>query len=136
MKEAVAKAVATQCSFSCAHAKIMQGLSLDKARIDLRKAFTDGMAYVALSRCRSTVGLQLDGFCSKGITASFDVLEYYENLERQANNLEACRDPGAPDGDRTSMRAEEDFMSLSRAMRDVGRTCVRWEHELNSHRLG
>lgn len=41
-----------------------QGQTLDKARIDLRRGFTDGQAYVALSRVRSADGVYLDGFPS------------------------------------------------------------------------
>ena len=102
-----------------------QGLTLDKARIDLCKAFADGMAYVALSRVRSSSGLHLEGFYPDRITASRVVLNYYDTLERQARNPEAWRDRGDLGGDRAAMRAAEDFQHLSKAMRDVGRTCVR-----------
>lgn len=38
------------------------GMTLDCARMSLRAAFTPGMAYVALSRCRSLDGIQLDDY--------------------------------------------------------------------------
>ena len=41
-----------------------QGQTLDRARIDLRRGFADGQAYVALSRVRSAEGVYLDGFPS------------------------------------------------------------------------
>lgn len=47
-----------------------QGQTLDMARIDLRRGFTDGQAYVALSRVRSEEGVYLDGIPSD---ASLDV---------------------------------------------------------------
>ena len=36
------------------------GMTLECARMSLRAAFTSGMAYVALSRCRSLDGIQVD----------------------------------------------------------------------------
>jgi len=39
-----------------------QGMTLDSARIDLRRAFVAGMGYVALSRVRDLPSLTLDGF--------------------------------------------------------------------------
>ena len=38
------------------------GMTLECARMSLRAAFTPGMAYVALSRCRSLDGIQLDDY--------------------------------------------------------------------------
>ena len=37
-------------------------MTLDCARMSLRAVFTPGMAYVALSRCRSLEGIQLDDY--------------------------------------------------------------------------
>lgn len=37
-------------------------MTLDRARMSLRGVFTTGMAYVALSRCRSLAGVQLDDY--------------------------------------------------------------------------
>lgn len=39
-----------------------QGMTLDAAQIDLRKAFVEGMGYVALSRVKNLSSLKLEGF--------------------------------------------------------------------------
>jgi ATP-dependent DNA helicase PIF1 len=47
-----------------------QGMTLDAARIDLRRAFVEGMGYVALSRVRSLKHLILDGFNGMALRVS------------------------------------------------------------------
>lgn len=47
-----------------------QGMTLDAARIDLRKAFVEGMGYVALSRVRGLKHLILDGFNGMALRVS------------------------------------------------------------------
>jgi ATP-dependent exoDNAse (exonuclease V) alpha subunit len=47
-----------------------QGMTLDAARIDLRKAFVEGMGYVALSRVRGLKHLILDGFNGMALKVS------------------------------------------------------------------
>ena len=55
-----------------------QGLSLDCASIDLNEhAYTDGIAYVALSRVRSLAGLYLITFDPKSITVSTECIQPY-----------------------------------------------------------
>ena len=58
-----------------------QGLSLDCAIIDLNEhAYTDGIAYVALSRVRSLAGLYLITFHSKSITVSTECIQEINRL--------------------------------------------------------
>src|SRR4249920_2547930 len=47
-----------------------QGMTLDAARIDLSRAFVEGMGYVALSRVRSMKHLILDGLNGMALRVS------------------------------------------------------------------
>jgi ATP-dependent exoDNAse (exonuclease V) alpha subunit len=52
-----------------------QGMTLDKAEIDLSRAFASGQGYVALSRLTSLEGLYLKGFNPQALMISDDVKE-------------------------------------------------------------
>lgn len=57
-----------------------QGLTFDKAAIDVSQVFAPGQAYVALSRLRSLKGLVLlSPLRMNGITSDVEVLNYAEN---------------------------------------------------------
>ena len=65
-----------------------QGLSLDCAIIDLSEnVFSDGMAYVALSRVRSLSGLHLVAFHLKSIMVSISSLQETNRLRKQNTKL-------------------------------------------------
>ena len=66
-----------------------QGMTLDAARIDLRKAVVEGMGYVALSRVRDLDNLYLYGINRKALEISPDALAIDEVLQRASN--EAAR---------------------------------------------
>ena len=58
-----------------------QGLSLDRATLDVASSFADGQVYTALSRVRSTQGLALlKPITVKSIMTSADVVAYYATL--------------------------------------------------------
>lgn len=61
-----------------------QGMTLDAARIDLRKAFVPGMGYVALSRVKSLDSLYLTGINRMALTMSEEAHEIDEQLRRRA----------------------------------------------------
>lgn len=61
-----------------------QGMTLDEARIDLRKAFVEGMGYVALSRVRSLEGLSLIGINQMALKVSPEALRIDEVLRKKA----------------------------------------------------
>ncbi len=52
-----------------------QGMTLDAARVDLRRAFVPGMGYVALSRVRSLETLSLVGINKMALSVSEEALE-------------------------------------------------------------
>lgn len=63
-----------------------QGMTLDAARIDLRRAFVEGMGYVALSRVRGLDSLSLDGINKMALRVSDYALAIDENLRIQSKN--------------------------------------------------
>ena len=72
-----------------------QGMTLDAARIDLRKAFVEGMGYVALSRVRRLDSLSLSGINRMALKVSEDALYIDETLRSRsalaAKKYEALR---------------------------------------------
>ena len=65
-----------------------QGMNLDSAEVDLSRAFTPGMGYVALSRLRSLSGLSLRGINQTALSTSSDIHEFDELLKRQSSQIE------------------------------------------------
>ena len=59
-----------------------QGATLDYVVCDLQGCFTSGQAYVALSRARSMLGLQIKNFSAKTVTADPLVEAFYDSLDR------------------------------------------------------
>lgn len=57
-----------------------QGMTLDAARMDLRKAFVEGMGYVALSRVKNLSNLYLSGINRMALAISADALAIDETL--------------------------------------------------------
>ncbi len=61
-----------------------QGMSLDNAEIDLRKTFTYGMGYVALSRVRTLSGIKLLGFNKESLFVDPKILELDQDLRNES----------------------------------------------------
>lgn len=61
-----------------------QGMTLDAARIDLRRAFVEGMGYVALSRVRRLDTLSLLGINRMALRISEEALRIDEALRKKA----------------------------------------------------
>jgi ATP-dependent DNA helicase PIF1 len=62
-----------------------QGMTLDAARIDLRKAFVEGMGYVALSRVRRLDALSLLGINQMALKVSPDALAIDQHLQQESH---------------------------------------------------
>jgi hypothetical protein len=63
-----------------------QGMTLDAARIDLRKAFVEGMGYVALSRVKDIGNLYLTGINRMALAVSQEAQEIDVQLRSRAQN--------------------------------------------------
>jgi ATP-dependent exoDNAse (exonuclease V) alpha subunit len=61
-----------------------QGMTLDAARIDLRKAFVEGMGYVALSRVKNLSNLYLSGINRMALAVSPEAIAIDESLRTRA----------------------------------------------------
>ena len=61
-------------------------MTLDAARIDLRRAFVEGMGYVALSRVRRLEALSLVGINQMALKVSTDALGIETGLRERASN--------------------------------------------------
>jgi ATP-dependent DNA helicase PIF1 len=76
-----------------------QGMTLDGARVDLRRAFVEGMGYVALSRVRNLESLSLAGINKMALKVSPDALAIDERLREKSaedkKRLEHLREQGS-----------------------------------------
>lgn len=61
-----------------------QGMTLDGARIDLRKAFVEGMGYVALSRVKDLQSLSLAGINQMALRISPEAIEIDKTLRKKS----------------------------------------------------
>lgn len=62
-----------------------QGMTLDAARMDLSKAFVEGMGYVALSRVKNLQSLYLSGLNKMAIRVSDDAVQIDKSLRRKGS---------------------------------------------------
>ena len=67
-----------------------QGMTLDAARIDLRRAFVEGMGYVALSRVRSLDALSLTGINQMALKVSPEALRIDSDLRAASSRAMAA----------------------------------------------
>lgn len=68
----------------------VQGLSLDRAVLDLARCFTAGMVYVSLSRVRSMSGVYVMSFDTNKVMADPTVRAFYERQESLSGLFTEC----------------------------------------------
>lgn len=61
---------------------VSSGATLDYVVVDLKGCFTSGQAYVALSRARTMLGLQIKNFDAKHVQIEPLVSRFYEALDK------------------------------------------------------
>ncbi len=64
-----------------------QGMTLDAAEVDLSRAFTPGMGYVALSRVRNLTNLYLIGMNNMALAVSEQALQIEDELQRASHSV-------------------------------------------------
>ncbi len=64
-----------------------QGMSLDSAEMDLSRAFTPGMGYVALSRVRSLDGVYLKGINNSALAMHPEIFSFDEQLKNHSSEV-------------------------------------------------
>ena len=110
-----------------------QGMTLDAARIDLRKAFVEGMGYVALSRVKRLDALSLIGINRMALQVSRDALEINEllltrskqdyeklkHLEPKAVEREAEAKKEKPKKDKKEKRTNSNWAERLEKMRET-----------------
>lgn len=64
-----------------------QGMTLEKAVIDLSKSFVEGQGYVALSRVKTLDGLFLKGFNQMAVTVHDEILNLDKDLKNHSQDI-------------------------------------------------
>ena len=102
------KQVPLRCAWAITIHK-SQGMTLDRARMDLRRTFAPGMGYVALSRVESMNGLYLDGINECAFLVSPEAVRLDGILRERSQMAEReLAEHGDEAFSRTALRQEED----------------------------
>lgn len=94
-----------------------QGMSLDSALIDLSRAFTYGMGYVALSRVRSIEGLYLSGINNMALRLHPEIFIFDEKI-REASSALAEEVGEVPEQKEEKEKPVQDNPQLSTKLRE------------------
>jgi len=90
-----------------------QGLTFDKAILDLHCCFSSGQAYVALSRCRSFEGIYMSNYVGKRAIQCDDRVRFF--LESDAHKT--------PNAEQLTLLKKEAFINTIRRIFDMSSIC-------------
>jgi ATP-dependent DNA helicase PIF1 len=94
-----------------------QGMSLDAAEIDLSRAFTPGMGYVALSRVRSLDGLYLKGLNKMALAMHPQIHDLDNQLRAASESLANITDDIAEEKAAATPILDEELLEFLKAWR-------------------
>lgn len=80
-----------QIPLTLAHALTIhkaQGTTLEKVKLSLANCFEEGMAYVALSRCKTLQGIELTSYSRSAIKTNPKVIDFYNKVEQSFAPIE------------------------------------------------
>jgi len=87
-----------------------QGQTLERVKIDLKRVFEKGQAYVALSRATSQAGLEVHNFDKNKVMAHTRVAEFYNSLYSVNKALQYPKVANPPAPGKNTKKYEEDFL--------------------------
>lgn len=87
-----------------------QGQTLERVKIDLKKIFEKGQAYVALSRATSQAGLEVQNFDKNKVMAHPRVAQFYDSLYSVNKALKHPTVAKPPGPTKKASNYEEEFM--------------------------
>lgn len=90
-----------------------QGQTLERVKIDLKKIFEKGQAYVALSRATSQAGLEVLNFDKSKVMAHPRVAEFYNSLYSVNKALEHPKVADPQAAKPSNKQKEKDFKEIS-----------------------
>lgn len=103
-----------------------QGQTLPKVKVDLKRVFEKGQAYVALSRAVSRDGLQVLNFNRARVNAHAEVIKFYKTLVSAENAMKAANKVRSESMYKTDESYDENITSFSQTKKRN----LKFEHKL------
>ena len=106
-----------------------QGMSLDRVRVELATVFSEGQAYVALSRARNMEGMEVLAYSPAAVRAAPEVTAFYATLGSgdEGEDGRASREEGASARDASDDSKDTKRRKFETKTSAGGSDEVRWE---------